>query len=60
MKTNRAVHRTDIAVLLQQMAEKDRANLKWLVGSIVACFAVAVVLLAFGMSVLVNLVNSSS
>ena len=54
MKTNRAVHRTDIAILLQQMAERDRANLMWLVGSIVACTAIAVAILAWWMTILVS------
>ena len=44
MKTMQAEYRTDIATLAKQLAERDTANTRWVVGSIAvaAVFVVAV------------------
>ena len=50
METTKAEYKTDIALLAKQMAERDTANTRWVVGSI----AVAAVLIVAVLGVLIR------
>jgi len=47
MKTTQAEYKTDIALLARQIAERDTANTRWLVGSIAVATGLIIAAIKF-------------
>jgi len=47
MKTTQAEYKTDIALLARQIAERDTANTRWLVGSITVATGLIIAAIKF-------------